>query len=242
VAGAGPGAAEPVRQPGVAVREAIMAKGHGRVDYLLYVDKRTAGVIEAKPEGTTLSGVEWQSAMYATGLPETHRKRAITVSSRLPFVFEASGSETPFTNGFDPDPRSRKIFAFPRPETLARLAGDAEKDPGQPPRPRDRSLSGLNPRRGSDADRPCVKLRQLPRRRGEESAGARPRLQIPLAGRIVTVSGPAKRKGVRASARRGGLRAQDLPGLAGGWLGSRPPVKVNRVVSAGAMETDRHRH
>jgi hypothetical protein len=26
-------------------------------------------VIEAKPEGTPLSGVEWQSAMYAEGLP-----------------------------------------------------------------------------------------------------------------------------------------------------------------------------
>ena len=35
--------------PGVAVRETIMAKGHGRADYLLYVDKRAVGVIEAKP-------------------------------------------------------------------------------------------------------------------------------------------------------------------------------------------------
>ena len=46
-----------------------MAPGHGRADYLLYVDKRAVGVIEAKPQGTTLSGVEWQSAMYAEGLP-----------------------------------------------------------------------------------------------------------------------------------------------------------------------------
>ena len=30
---------------GIAVREMIMAKGHGRVDYLLYVDKRVVGVI-----------------------------------------------------------------------------------------------------------------------------------------------------------------------------------------------------
>jgi type I restriction enzyme R subunit len=40
--------------PGVAVREAVMSAGHGRVDYLLYVDKRAVGVIEAKPEGTPL--------------------------------------------------------------------------------------------------------------------------------------------------------------------------------------------
>lgn len=48
--------------PGVAVREAVMAPGHGRADYLLYVNRRAVGVTEAKPEGTTLSGVEWQSA------------------------------------------------------------------------------------------------------------------------------------------------------------------------------------
>src|SRR4051794_24963263 len=109
-----------------------MARGHGRADYLLYLDKRVAGVIEAKPEGTTLSGVEWQSAMYATGLPEAHRRRAIAIADRLPFVFEASGSETHFTNGYDPDPRARKVFAFPRPETLARIVRDAENDPDQP--------------------------------------------------------------------------------------------------------------
>jgi len=54
---------------GVAVREVIMAKGHGRADYLIYVDQKAVGVIEAKPAGTTLSGVEWQSSMYAEGLP-----------------------------------------------------------------------------------------------------------------------------------------------------------------------------
>ena len=54
---------------GVAVREVAMAAGHGRADYLLYVDKHAVGVIEAKPVGTTLTGVEWQSAAYASGLP-----------------------------------------------------------------------------------------------------------------------------------------------------------------------------
>lgn len=38
------------------------------------------------------------------------------------------------------------------------------------------------------------------------------------------------------------LHPADLPGLAGRWLGIRPPTKVKSVVSAGAMETDRHRH
>lgn len=114
---------------GVAVREVVMKPGHGRVDYLLYVDKAVVGVIEAKPVGTPLSGVEWQSAMYATGLPADVRRPARTRAGRLPFVFEASGVETHFTNGFDPEPRARLIFNVPRPETLARWLRDAKADP-----------------------------------------------------------------------------------------------------------------
>ena len=114
---------------GVAVRESIMAPGHGRADYLLYVDKTVVGVIEAKPVGTPLSGVEWQSAMYAAGLRPEVRLKALTVDGRLPFVFEASGSETHFTNGYDPGPRARRLFSFPRPESLARTLRDAEAEP-----------------------------------------------------------------------------------------------------------------
>jgi len=71
---------------GVAVRESILAAGHGRADYLLYVDKSAVGVIEAKPEGTTLSGVEWQSAMYAEGLPADVRLKALTVTGHQPMT------------------------------------------------------------------------------------------------------------------------------------------------------------
>src|SRR6266498_4895413 len=46
---------------GVAVREFILEPPHGRADYLLFVDREAIGVIEAKPEGATLTGVEWQS-------------------------------------------------------------------------------------------------------------------------------------------------------------------------------------
>jgi hypothetical protein len=41
---------------GVAVREFPLATGDA--DYLLYVDAKALGVIEAKPEGHTLTGVE----------------------------------------------------------------------------------------------------------------------------------------------------------------------------------------
>ena len=36
---------------GVAVREFPLMHGHGFADYLLYVDSRAAGVVEAKPVG-----------------------------------------------------------------------------------------------------------------------------------------------------------------------------------------------
>ncbi|WP_298801892.1 DEAD/DEAH box helicase family protein [uncultured Pseudokineococcus sp.] len=114
---------------GVAVREVPMAPGHGRADYLLYVDRRVVGVLEAKPEGTRLSGVEWQSAMYATGLPADVRHKAVTTDGRLPFVLESSGTETHLTNGFDPSPRARLVSHPPQPATLARLVRDTETDP-----------------------------------------------------------------------------------------------------------------
>ncbi|MGV7472228.1 DEAD/DEAH box helicase family protein [Mycobacterium kansasii] len=117
---------------GIAVREVVMKPGHGRVDYLLYVEKAVVGVIEAKPVGTPLSGVEWQSAMYADGLPADVRLAAKARDGRLPFVFEASGVETHFTNGFDPEPRARLIFNFPKPATLARILRDADAAPERP--------------------------------------------------------------------------------------------------------------
>ena len=50
---------------GVALREFPLNTGFGFADYLLYIDGKAAGVIEAKKEGTTLTGVEVQSARYA---------------------------------------------------------------------------------------------------------------------------------------------------------------------------------
>ena len=100
---------------GVALREFELNPGHGTADYLLYVDGKAAGVIEAKKQGASLTGVEAQSARYAQGLPAAlpaHRRP-------LPFLYESTGLETHFTNGLDPEPRARNVFAFHRPEMLA---------------------------------------------------------------------------------------------------------------------------
>ncbi len=99
---------------GVAVREFPMASG--AADYLLFINRKAAGAIEAKPEGTTLGGVSEQTDRYLTGIPANlpcHQ-------SPLPFGYESTGIETFFRDLRDPDSRSRRVFAFHRPETLAR--------------------------------------------------------------------------------------------------------------------------
>ncbi len=114
---------------GVAIREFALKPGHGTADYLLYVDQKAAGVVEAKPAGHTLTGVETQSGKYSDGLPDAlpaHRKP-------LPFLYETTGSETRFTNLLDPEPRSRGVFAFHTPDALADwLGSNATNAPTNP--------------------------------------------------------------------------------------------------------------
>jgi len=112
---------------GVAIRE-FPLPGHGFADYLLYIDGKAAGVIEAKKVGATLTGVEIQSSKYTTGLPDGLPRW----HNPLPFCYESTGVETRFTNGLDPEPRSRNVFAFHRPEMLADLLDEALTDHGVP--------------------------------------------------------------------------------------------------------------
>ena len=99
---------------GVAIREFPLNNGFGFADCLLYVNGKACGVIEAKKEGATLTGVEVQSGRYAQGLPAT-----LPAWRRpMPFLWESTGVETHFTNGLDPEPRARGVFAFFRPELL----------------------------------------------------------------------------------------------------------------------------
>lgn len=100
--------------PGIAVRE--YQTDVGPADYVLFVDKKAVGVIEAKPEdwGHKITTVEDQSAGYAAA-----NLKWINKSKALPFVYESTGVITRFTDGRDPKPRSREVFAFHRSETMA---------------------------------------------------------------------------------------------------------------------------
>ncbi len=105
--------------PGVAVRE--FRTEAGPCDYLLFLNGKAAGVIEAKKEGVTLTSVEAQTRDYAGKLPAWMNPPL----RPLPFLYESTGVETRFTNLLDPVPRSRRVFSFHRPASLQGWFDDA---------------------------------------------------------------------------------------------------------------------
>lgn len=98
---------------GIAIRE--YQTDIGPADYILFVDKKPIGIIEAKreEEGLRLTTVEEQSSQYANA------KLRLLNNDPLPFVYESTGEVTRFTDYRDPKPRSRNVFTFHRPETFA---------------------------------------------------------------------------------------------------------------------------
>jgi type I restriction enzyme R subunit len=97
---------------GIAVKE--YSTEVGPADYVLFVDKKPVGIIEAKrdEEGHRLTVVEGQSSEYASS------KLKYLNNDPLPFVYESTGKLTRFTDQRDPNPRSRPVFSFLRPETF----------------------------------------------------------------------------------------------------------------------------
>lgn len=97
---------------GVAVKEFQLKTG--AADYLLFIDRKVVGVIEAKPIGHTLGGVDYQSEKYVEGLPSYIE----LAHDPIPFIYESTGLVTFFRDLRDPESRSRRVFAFHKPETF----------------------------------------------------------------------------------------------------------------------------
>ena len=106
---------------GVAVREVPLTTGP--CDYLLLANRKPVGVVEAKKQGATLSGAADQTGRYASSLPDF---LAALAPGKLPFLYESTGIETFFRDERDPDPRSRRVFSFHRPETLAQWGTESD--------------------------------------------------------------------------------------------------------------------
>jgi type I restriction enzyme R subunit len=106
---------------GIAVRE--YQTDVGPADYVLFVDREPVGVIEAKraEEGENITIAEEQSGDYAKA-----KLKWISDNKPLPFIYESTGVITRFRDERDPKPRSREIFTFHRPETLARWLDDTK--------------------------------------------------------------------------------------------------------------------
>lgn len=99
---------------GVAVRE--FQTNSGPVDYLLFVGGKPCGMIEAKAEdkSVSLTSVAEQSERYVlSGLKGLSQKPDIR------FVYESTGIVTNFRDAHDEKARSREVFTFHRPETIA---------------------------------------------------------------------------------------------------------------------------
>ena len=102
---------------GVAVREFVLEPPHGSVDYLLFVDGEAVGVIEAKTEGTTLTGVESQNAKYAEDSGRRSRRR----SSRSRSPTSRPGSRRASRTASIPTRAAAQVFSFPPPRDARRL-------------------------------------------------------------------------------------------------------------------------
>jgi len=109
----------PAAAPGVAVRE--FRTDTGSVDYLLFVDRKPVGVVEAKKaeEGQNMTDHEAQTVRYAG----SNIKWAVG-NRTIRFAYEATGIITRFTDYADEKARSREVYSFHRPETLRELLAD----------------------------------------------------------------------------------------------------------------------
>lgn len=123
--------------PGIAVRE--YQTDIGPADYVLFIEKKACGVVEAKKEemGQNITTVEDQTAGYAKA-----KLKWVKNHQPLRFLFESTGEITRFTDMSDPKPRSREVFSFHRPETLLRWIED-----GDSLRARLTTIPPLNPKK-----------------------------------------------------------------------------------------------
>lgn len=105
---------DPSASLGVVVRE--YPTDSGEVDYLIFIEGKPVGVIEAKKSvsGVNLTAVAEQSKRYAeSGLKYFKEQPTIR------FAYEATDVLTHFCDYQDISYRSREIFSFHKPEQLA---------------------------------------------------------------------------------------------------------------------------
>ncbi|MDR1014882.1 MAG: DEAD/DEAH box helicase family protein [Coriobacteriales bacterium] len=106
---------------GIAVRE--YQTDSGPADYLLFIDRKPVGIIEAKAhnKGETLLSAAEQTRRYA-GSGLQYIKGPVDIR----FAYEATDVLTHFCDYHDKKYRSREVFSFHRPEQLKAWLDDEE--------------------------------------------------------------------------------------------------------------------
>ena len=103
---------------GVAVTEWLTDVGPA--DYVLFVEGKPVGIIEAKPkdEGLKLTVHETQTEGYRVS------KLKFLENEPLNFAYESTGAITRFADHRDEKPRYRELFTFHTPETLQKWSNN----------------------------------------------------------------------------------------------------------------------
>ena len=103
----------------VAVEEGLL-KGNLEADYLLFLEGKAIGVLEAKKESTVLSDVVANQA-------ENYTRQLLPMyqywEKPLPFIYLSNGKELLFRNLKEPGGKYQKLDAMHSPKKMAELAG-----------------------------------------------------------------------------------------------------------------------
>ena len=103
----------------VAVTEGIL-KGHLEADYLLFIEGKAIGVIEAKKEGVPLTdAVAKQAEKYACKLLKWYQHW----QNPLPFIYLSNGKELLFKDMRNGEREYKSLQQMHKPKELAMLAG-----------------------------------------------------------------------------------------------------------------------
>lgn len=103
----------------VAIEEGLL-KGNLEADYLLFLEGKAIGVLEAKKESTVLSDIVANQA-------ENYTRQLLPMyqywEKPLPLIYLSNGKELLFRNLKEPDGKYRKLDAMHSPKKMAELAG-----------------------------------------------------------------------------------------------------------------------
>lgn len=104
----------------VAIREGLL-ENNLEADYLLFINGKAVGVLEAKREETDASAAKVceQAARYAMRVPDIYQ----TYQKPLPFIFTSNGKELYFCDSREQGPGFKQIMVIPTPYELVKKLG-----------------------------------------------------------------------------------------------------------------------